>query len=237
MGQYIQISNENPRLQCRTLQTVGYDLPSRVIRRRHEFQPTRMSVERANSLSINNPERERLYDLAEGILVPITEEFQPNANLALTPLRSTYIKVHTAVNRLIGNLIENGLAFVIPKDIAMKHITDLHIAKAHWAPKTGKASGRAISDLTFVDGTSLNTESAKSHAKNFYGKINHPQIKELVQMILRFYKEAKLKYPKVTWSDIRLWKMDLKGAYTLLSFRPENVGLFGVEVTGEYVFL
>ena len=88
-----------------------------------------------------------------------------------------------------------------------------------------------------MNGKSFNRESAKSYAENFYGKITHPQIKEVVQLILRFYREAKLINPKVTWSDIRLWRMVLKGAYTLLSFRLEEVGLFGVEVTGEYVFL
>ena len=31
--------------------------------------------------------------------------------------------------------------------------------------------------------------------------------------------------------------MDLKGAYTLLSFRPEDVGLFGMLLTGDLVYL
>ena len=35
---------------------------------------------------------------------------------------------------------------------------------------------------------------------------------------------------------MRIWKMDLKGAYTLLSFRPEDVGLFGMLLTGDLVY-
>lgn len=31
--------------------------------------------------------------------------------------------------------------------------------------------------------------------------------------------------------------MDLKGAYTLLSFRPDDVSLFGMEVTGDLIYL
>jgi hypothetical protein len=31
--------------------------------------------------------------------------------------------------------------------------------------------------------------------------------------------------------------MDLKGAYTLLSFRPEDVGLFRMLLTGDLVYL
>ena len=33
-----------------------------------------------------------------------------------------------------------------------------------------------------------------------------------------------------------MWKMDLKGAYTLLSFRPEDVGLFGMLLTDNMVY-
>ena len=33
-----------------------------------------------------------------------------------------------------------------------------------------------------------------------------------------------------------MWKMDLKGAYTLLSFRPEDVGLFGMLLTDNLVY-
>lgn len=31
--------------------------------------------------------------------------------------------------------------------------------------------------------------------------------------------------------------MDLRGAYTLLSFRPEDAGLFGMELTGDLIYL
>ena len=43
--------------------------------------------------------------------------------------------------------------------------------------------------------------------------------------------------PSVLFQDLRLWKMDLKGACTLLSYRPEDAGLFGMEVTGDLVYL
>ena len=33
-----------------------------------------------------------------------------------------------------------------------------------------------------------------------------------------------------TWAQIRLWKLDLKGAYTLVSFRPEDVRLMAAEM-------
>jgi hypothetical protein len=45
------------------------------------------------------------------------------------------------------------------------------------------------------------------------------------------------KDPSLRWEDLRIWKMDLKGAYTLLSFRPEDVGLFAMLLTGDRVYL
>jgi hypothetical protein len=50
-------------------------------------------------------------------------------------------------------------------------------------------------------------------------------------MIYEFWVEAKAKNPDLKWEDMRIWKMDLKGAYTLLSFRPEDVELFAMLLT------
>ena len=69
------------------------------------------------------------------------------------------------------------------------------------------------------------------------GDINHPTINRIVNMIMTFWQRALDRNPNSKWEDIRLWKMDLKGAYTLLSFRPEDVGLFGMEATGNLVYL
>ena len=56
-------------------------------------------------------------------------------------------------------------------------------------------------------------------------------------MTIKFYKAARTENPNVKWSDLRLWKVDLKGAYTLQSFRPDDVELFAVKGTEEQVFL
>ena len=32
-----------------------------------------------------------------------------------------------------------------------------------------------------------------------------------------------------------MWKMDLKGAYTLLSFHPDSVHLFGMELSNDII--
>jgi hypothetical protein len=56
-------------------------------------------------------------------------------------------------------------------------------------------------------------------------------------MIHDFWREAVRRDPTRRWSDLRIWKMDLRGAYTLLFFRPEDVGLFAMLLTGDRVYL
>ena len=56
-------------------------------------------------------------------------------------------------------------------------------------------------------------------------------------MIMTFWQRPLDRDPNSKWEDMNLKKMDLKGAYTLLSFHPEDVGLFGMEVTGNLVYL
>ena len=121
---------------------------------------------------------------------------------------------------MLAGLHAQGLAFCLPKKEAIELIDGLHLCKASWTPKKGKASGRSIGDMSFCDGSPLNCPEAKDVAESWWGPIELPTIEEVVVMILEFYEEAMRKDPTVTWSDIRLWKTDLRGAYQLLSFRP-----------------
>jgi hypothetical protein len=73
-------------------------------------------------------------------------------------------------------------------------------------------------------------------ASGYYGKILHPTIDEIARMIHDHWIEAKRADTRRVWGELRLWKMDMKGAYTLLSFRPEEVGLFGLLLTDDLVY-
>ena len=55
-------------------------------------------------------------------------------------------------------------------------------------------------------------------------------------MIHDFWAAAQQRDPTLRYADLRMWKMDLKGAYTLLSFRPEDGGLFGMLLTDDLVY-
>ena len=178
-----------------------------------------------------------MFELVGGMKVHRPEGFTPNGTLPRTPLRSTYESVAPAVNKMLGALREQKLAFLIPLDIAQLYVPELHLCKAYWCPKKSKASGRPLGNLSYVDGTPLNTDETAEAATKHYGKILHPTIDDIAVMIHLFWEKAKQRDPHLLWTNLRLWKMDLKGAYTLLSYRPEDVGLFGMLLTGDLVYL
>ena len=221
----------------RCLQAAQLDFIAMVRRRLKILSKDRLNKTRVDQLRADNPERSLLYDLAEGMRVHLPPGFKANGKEPPAALRATYVKVHTAVNRMLGDVVQQRLAFLLPKEVAVRVIPNLHLSSAHWAVKKGKPSGRPIGDLSFVQGTPLNSPEATAMAAGYYGEIKHPTIDSIVEMILRFWNSSRDLDPAVRWEDLRIWKMDLRGAYTLLSFRPEDAGLFGMEVTGDLVYL
>lgn len=221
----------------RCLRAAMLDFEKMVSRRLKTLGPDRLNKQRAAALSDDNPEKALMIELADGMFVPIPDGFAPNGKSATADLRSSYIKVHPAVNKMLGDVVLQGLAFLLPKAMAISHVPNLHLCTAHWTPKKGKPCGRPIGDLTHVEGTPLNTVETAAAAEQHYGPISHPTIDDIVRMIVDFWAAATRRDPAAKWSDVRLWKMDLRGAYTLLSFKPGDVGYFGMEVTGGLVYL
>ena len=56
-------------------------------------------------------------------------------------------------------------------------------------------------------------------------------------MVHQYWEKSSARDPSLRYEDLRLWKIDLKGAYTLLSFRAEYVGLFGILLTDDLVHI
>ena len=73
-------------------------------------------------------------------------------------------------------------------------------------------------------------------AASYHGAINHPTIEDIAKMICEFWAKTIALDPTADWTQLRIWKMDLKGAYTLLSFRPEDAGLFATMLTDSTVY-
>jgi hypothetical protein len=232
-----QFPQEYVDSDVKLLQSQMLDFTSMVRRRLKQLAPDRLSEERVDRLRPDNPERVLLLELVGGMKVHCPEGFTPNGSLPRTDLRSTYETVAPAVNKMLGAVVDQKLAFLLPLKTAQKYVPNLHLCKAHWTTKKGKPSGRPLGDLSYVDGTPLNTDETAQAATLHYGQILHPTIEDIAIMIHTYWIEAKRKDPSLRWTDLRIWKMDLKGAYTLLSFRPEDVGLFGMLLTGDLVYL
>ena len=220
----------------RCLRAAQLDFKTMVGRRLKQLAPGRLNAERVARLRADNPEKELMSDLVVGMKVHLPDGFAPNGMMERSKRRPIYESVAPAVNKMFGGLLEQRLAFLLPLKMAQECVPNLHLSKAHWTVKKGKPSGRPLGDLSNVDGTPLNTDQTAEAAVLFYGEIRHPTIEDIAVMVYDFWAAAKLRDPSLRWEDVRIWKMDLKGAYTLLSFRPEDVGLFAMLLTEDIVY-
>lgn len=219
------------------LRAAQLDFTKMIERRLKTVQHKRLNLDRVEELRTDNPEKILMRDLAGGMRVFLPDGFVPNGLTDKSLLRDTYLKVAPAVDKMLYGIIEDGLAFVLPLEIALQHIPRLHFCKAHWTSKKGKPSGRPLGDLTFVEGTPLNTPETAVMASEYYGPIIHPSITDIVAMIAQYMETYIAADPGRCTDDVVIWKMDLKGAYTLLSFRPEDTGLFAMRLTDNLVYL
>ena len=220
----------------RCLRAAQLDFEVMIRRRLKQLAPGRLNMERVALLRPDNPERDLLIDLTKGMKVHLPDGFETNGMMPRSARRPIYETVATAVNKMLGGIVDQKLAFLLPLEMAQRHVPNLHLCKAHWTVKKGKPSGRPLGDLSNVDGTPLNTDQTAAAAISYYGEIRHPTIDDIAVMIYDFWTEAKLRDPTLRWESMRIWKMDLKGAYTLLSFRPEDVGLFAMLLTEDVVY-
>ena len=221
----------------RKFRAAGLDFKIMVKRQIAVNSANRLSKDRVNRLHPNNPKRNKLYDLSDGMIIPRCPSFAPNALGETTPPRDLYLRVHSAVDKMLFSLHEQGLAFILPEAEALRFIPNLNCCKAHWAKKKGKKSGRPIGDLSNGDGTPLNSEYAKLEAEKYWGIISHPTISDFVLMILDLFEESVRIDSSANWDDMVIWTMDLAGAYTLLSFRPDNANLMGITISNQRVFV
>lgn len=70
-----------------------------------------------------------------GMHVPLPTGFTPNGKNAPSPLRTTYVAVALAVNKMLGELVVEKLAFLLPYDDGRRYVPNLHLSKAHWTRK------------------------------------------------------------------------------------------------------
>jgi hypothetical protein len=214
----------------------GGDFDAFAEERLSELKPRRLNNERIARLHTDNPEIHKLQDLADGMPVETDPDFIPNSGIpdALPRLRQLFIKTHKAFDRMIYDLVEDGLAVILRLETALQ-IPGIHFSPGHWAPKAGKRHGRPIIDSTDANSQFpvLNTDYVARWAETRWGEIKNPTIVDIAIMICSF----KATHPELTWEDLALFKMDLKGAYTLLSFRAASCKLMAVQLVGGLVVI
>ena len=206
------------------LNELGGDL-SALTRERHLLMASigRLSVHSIHAtIRPSDPDFDLLLSLVEGIPIVTAAAFVPNSKPP--PLRAKYLRVASAVNKMMFELYLKGLIFIIPTVTALT-INGIHFSSTHWAKKKGKAQGRPIGDASSdAHGSALNSSEVKQKVDEMWGSIKHPTIDTLVRMIYRVAK-------RVGWSKVVMWKIDLKGAFSLMFIKPEDVQLLAFELT------
>jgi hypothetical protein len=193
---------------------------------------TRLSVESINRVvSPNNCDYERMIDLVEGMPLFPSESFLPSSESSKpVKLSSTYIKMGPAVDKMLfEDFLEEKLAFVLPAQMVYEHVPKYHLSRLSWTSKVGKKKGRPILDCSAGDNP-LNSDDTKRACDEKWGVIFHPTIKTFIEMIISYASQK-----DVPLSALILWKVDLKGAYTLLSFSDEEVPLVGALLSNENI--
>ena len=215
--------------------------------------PNRLSAERVHRLLPNNPERNKLLSIARGVPVVVPPGFVPNGSGGEIPaLRRKYVMGAPAVNRSnYEAYIRKSRALLVSKPFAERYLMGeealkpLQLSPLGWAASK-KVAGRPTTDCS--DGGSqpgnlpLNSVWTKEQCDVMWGKITHPTIETFARMVLQFFRRVNedahaAGQPPVQWSDIVLWKMDICGAYNLISFRPEDVHLLASETDDEKIII
>jgi hypothetical protein len=162
--------------------------------------------------------------MVDGIPIFTADDFTPN--LRPPPLRAKYVRLAPVVNKLMADLYDAGLIFILPTTDAVK-IVGIHFSQTHWTFKRGKRFGRPIGDASARedDGHALNSAAVKAIGEAMWGRIFHPTVTQLAEMIRTQAHRATAKDPIV------LWKMDLKGAFTLMLVHPDSAQLLSFALT------
>jgi hypothetical protein len=109
----------------------------------------------------------------------------------------------------------------------------------HWTTKAFKPQGRQLIDSSDEsNGRALNSDEARQQLEAYYGTINHVTLDDIIEYILNF-QSLVAAAPSANPDDdeLILFKGDLKGAFTLLNVRADDVPLFASELTDGLVLI
>jgi hypothetical protein len=209
---------------ARMFRECGHSIVNMIGQLKASIATSRLSEDSINKVvSLSNPDYHRMIKLVDGMPLLLSSEFKSSIQASPSNVLSpSYRKLSTAVNKMLfEDFVENRLAFILPWDEVKKHVDNFHLSRLSWTSKVGKKKGRPILDCS-AGKNPLNSEETKLSCDAMWGEIQHPSIQTLVQMILNFVLDK-----NVSLEEVILWKVDLKGAYTLLSFKDSEIPLLG----------
>ncbi|WP_353203064.1 hypothetical protein, partial [Polynucleobacter sp.] len=140
---------------------------------------------------------------------------------------------YPAVNKLIYESYKADLAVILPSECLSRlpPTIPIHKSRLGHTLKKGKKQGRVTCNYSYGNlNAQLNTDEVREMAREKYGDIELPTVIDLAQMILKHLDDIK-QWGHKSSEDLVLWKMDLKGAFTLLFFRPVDCGLLVLPMT------
>lgn len=120
----------------------------------------RLNTVKVESLRADNPERERLIGLCKKMAIPKPDVFVPNGATSTKGLHKVYKRVHSAVDKMLGDLHDQQLGFVVPEVLSREAIEHNRIT-SKWALKKGKKCGRNIGDMSCGEKSYLDGKWAK----------------------------------------------------------------------------
>jgi hypothetical protein len=233
-GNCFVFPNEAVDYQTSLLIKHGYNIASLLAELRVTTAPTRLSHQRIEQFvgtlghRIRDPlDLARLHRLADGgVRITTHPNFTPLSTPP--PLRGKYIETHHAIDRMLFDLYNKGQVLLFRTPHAMR-VPGIHFSAQHWATKSGKPQGRAVSDLSNPDTPSHQTVNGTTTDEKIWvreqmvlewGAIHLPSIDDIVLSILEV---IDLCHGDST--QVVLWQIDLSGAYNLIDFHPESVQL------------
>lgn len=211
----------------KALREVGGDIRKLVEKKQERLAKDRFSTARVlECIPQDNPEFMRLMDIAGGVELVVREDFQPS-NKPREPLRPSYMRVHSAVNKTLVRAHEEGLNIMLPmKDLVGREGSNF--IAMHWAPNHPKPEGRTITDSSKSRSMrpewAVNSDEGKERMKLRWGELTFPTIKDLATMILQ---QAK----RVGWKELILWKADIRSAYAQMFVAAKDAALLTAELT------
>ena len=175
----------------------------------------------------------RLERLADpGVEIYTQEDFTPSSSTG--PWSVGHKAAPTAVIAHAIKAQRDGLGVFLNRDAVnfLGPSAALHLQPCGVAPKHGKRSGRFTTNCSATalrHMPPLNSDRVSELCKLNLGEINNPDIAQIIRAIVRAAER---------WGrePLVVWKTDLKGAFNLLHFRPEDVHLMCTQVSNEVIF-